>query len=168
MNDITMAFIVAVAVAFALYMQIQKMTKNIDQKEAMGEDVRDHQKQRSQINTKPALESSVSEEKVKQYKKFCDDIDVQIRELKQKALYDDMLKNSDDKDEFLAELSQISRQITFIQNMNSKKGKTEWESELFDVLERIENVVNKHLKNADAITDEVREALKESFAKLSE
>ncbi|CAD7287663.1 hypothetical protein LMG7974_00543 [Campylobacter majalis] len=162
MNEITIAFLISIAVAFALYSQIQKLTQNIDANEA-NQNNQGSQTQKAKILLTNA---EISDDQIAIYKSFCDEIDYQIRELKQKALYDDMLKSDDLKDEFLAELSQASRKLTFIQNMNSKKGISEWEAELFEILNMIEKSVQNALKNADVINDEIRSNLQASFSKL--
>lgn len=160
MSEINMAFFIAIAVAFALYMQIQKITQNIDANEAMNGN-----KDKNLRQNTPQI-AEISDDLTNAYKAFCDDIDIQIRELKQKALYDDMLKDESLKDEFLAELSQASRKLTFIQNMNTKKDASSWESELFEILHGIENSVDKSLKNSDKINYDLREALRESFTRI--
>lgn len=162
MNEITIAFLISIAVAFALYSQIQKLTQNIDANEA-NQNNQGSQTQKAKILLTNA---EISDDQIAIYKSFCDEIDYQIRELKQKALYDDMLKSDDLKDEFLAELSQASRKLTFIQNMNSKKSISEWEAELFEILNMIEKSVQNALKNADVINDEIRSNLQASFSKL--
>lgn len=60
------------------------------------------------------------------YPKFCDIIDEKIREFKS-LLKDDKLKvkDEDKKDEFLEKLSDLSRELTFIQTMNLSK-KRRW------------------------------------------
>ncbi|AQW81566.1 hypothetical protein [Campylobacter pinnipediorum] len=158
MNDITIAFLISIAVAFALYMQIQKMTQNIDMNEALNGDFKeDDEDKNSQL---------LSEDKTDKYKSFCDEIDKQIRDLRQKVKDNDLFISDDVKDEFMAELSQLSRKLTFIQNMNTKKDAKSWEKELFDILSSLENSIQKSLKNPDEINENIRENLKESFSKL--
>ncbi|AQW86364.1 hypothetical protein CPIN18020_1171 [Campylobacter pinnipediorum subsp. caledonicus] len=158
MNDITIAFLISIAVAFALYMQIQKMTQNIDMDEALNGNLKeDNKNKNSQL---------LSEDNTDKYKSFCDEIDEQIRDLRQKVKDNDLFISDDVKDEFMAELSQLSRKLTFIQNMNTKKDTKSWEKELFDILSSLENSVQKSLKNPDEINENIRENLKESFEKL--
>lgn len=156
MNEITMAFVICLAVGFALYMQITKMTQNIDKNEALKDE-----------NLEPKRQNLVliSNDKTQKYKEFCDEIDAQIRALRQLA-NDENLKDKSLKDEFLAELSQSSRKLTFIQNMNSKKDETTWESELFEILSSIEGSVERSLKDSQNINYKMRESLRESFARI--
>ncbi|AQW88017.1 hypothetical protein CPIN18021_1220 [Campylobacter pinnipediorum subsp. caledonicus] len=158
MNDITIAFLISIAVAFALYMQIQKMTQNIDMDEALNGNLKEDNKNKNS--------ELLSEDNTDKYKSFCDEIDEQIRDLRQKVKDNDLFISDDVKDEFMAELSQLSRKLTFIQNMNTKKDTKSWEKELFDILSSLENSVQKSLKNPDEINENIRENLKESFEKL--
>lgn len=156
MNEITMMFVICLAVAFVLYMQITKMTQNIDKNEALKDQILESKRQNLAV---------ISEEQTQKYKEFCDEIDAQIRTLRQMA-NDGFLNDESLKDEFLAELSQYSRKLTFIQNMNIKKDATTWESELFEILNGIENSVLHSLKNGEKINYDMRENLRQSFLKV--
>ena len=97
------------------------------------------------------------------YIKFCDIIDMQISNLR---LND--LKNEDEKDEFLNELANLSKELVFIQNMHStNKNAQIWEEKLFNFLSKIDGVIEKYLQNSDEISDNLKEKLMSEFKKLS-
>lgn len=146
MDNITLVFCVAIAVGFALYMQIQKLTKNIDANKAND----------SRVTAGGSDESQ-------KYKVFCELIDEQIRSLKILA---DSAAIDGKKDEFLESLSQISKKLTFIQTMNNSSSAQKWESELFSLLLDIENAVNLYLNDAESINTQMKERLKIGFSKL--
>lgn len=147
--------IIAVVAGVLLYLQIQKFTKRLDEEEA------EFGAPRSQIG---ALTLQNSSEK---YQKFCDSIDAHLRELKQHALYDKALKNEDTQEKFLEELSNISKKLTFVQTMNANtKDSGKWESELMEILGRIERLVDENFKEPKETNDKIRESLKEEFTRL--
>ena len=97
------------------------------------------------------------------YIKFCDIIDMQISNLR---LND--LKNEDEKDEFLNELANLSKELVFIQNMHStNKNAQIWEEKLFNFLSKIDGVIEKYLQNSTEICDNLKEKLMSEFKKLS-
>lgn len=97
------------------------------------------------------------------YIKFCDIIDMQISNLRLEEL-----KNSDEKDEFLSELANLSKELVFIQNMHStNKNAKVWEEKLFNFLSKIDGVIEKYLQNSDEICDNLKEKLMSEFKKLS-
>lgn len=97
------------------------------------------------------------------YIKFCDIIDMQISNLR---LND--LKNEDEKDEFLSELANLSKELVFIQNMHStNKNAKVWEEKLFNFLSKVDEVIAKYLQNSDEISDNLKEKLMSEFKKLS-
>ncbi len=155
MNQMEIYIIIAVVAGVLLYLQIQKFTKRLDEEEA------EFGAPRSQIG---ALTLQNSSEK---YQKFCDSIDAQLRELKQHALYDKALKNEDTQEKFLEELSNISKKLTFVQTMNANtKDSSKWESELMEILSRIERLVDENFKEPKETNDKIRESLKEEFTRL--
>ncbi|QCD45142.1 putative membrane protein [Campylobacter mucosalis] len=150
-DNISFAMFIACSVALALYMQIQRLTKNIDANEA---------------NEKPSntrYKISQQENKSAKYIAFCDIIDEKIRELR--AMADDMAIDGK-KDEFLENLSQISKKLTFVQTMNTNSDTTKWEAELFEILERIENLVSLNLKDGESINSKLRDSLRDEFKNL--
>ena len=97
------------------------------------------------------------------YIKFCDIIDMQISNLR---LND--LKNEDEKDEFLSELANLSKELVFIQNMHStNKNAKVWEEKLFNFLSKVDEVIAKYLQNSDEISDNLKDKLMSEFKKLS-
>lgn len=106
--------------------------------------------------------------KVDVYPKFCDIIDEKIREFKS-LLKDDKLKvkDEDKKDEFLEKLSDLSRELTFIQTMNlSKKDDGLWQKELFDFLSKLDELLLNFLEEGQKESEELREFLMNEFQRL--
>ena len=97
------------------------------------------------------------------YIKFCDIIDMQISNLRLNNL-----KNEDEKDEFLSELANLSKELVFIQNMHStNKNAKVWEEKLFNFLSKVDEVIAKYLQNSDEISDNLKDKLMSEFKKLS-
>ncbi|MGG7073385.1 hypothetical protein U5B43_03855 [Campylobacter sp. 9BO] len=148
MYNSTLMLLVVVAVGFALYMQIQKITQNIDANEALnGQNYGNFTEQ----------------DDIEKYKAFCDKIDQKIREFR--ALLDDELIEGK-KDGFLEKLSQISKKLIFIQTMNNNSSKEKWENELFLLLVQIEESINFGVKDAQNAIENMRNDLKQSFENL--
>ncbi|QKF92136.1 hypothetical protein [Campylobacter sp. CCUG 57310] len=150
MDIFTMTIVVSLAVAAIIYMQIQKITKNIDQNGTLA-------------NNSPENLRQIS---VQKYKDFCELINSELRELKNMALYDDMLKDVELKDSFLESLSEMSKKLTFIETMNTARNPDKWESELFEVLNRLDELVEANFKDGELVSDEIRDRLSAEFAKL--
>ena len=93
-------------------------------------------------------------------------INGELRELKMKALYDDSLKNEDLKEKFLESLSEMSKKLTFIETMNTARNPDKWESELFEVLSRLDDLVTENFKDGERAGDEIRQRLGAEFSKL--
>lgn len=102
------------------------------------------------------------------YPKFCDCIDDKIRTLKEEVQSGDLkLKNTENKDEFLEKLGDLSRELTFIQTMNlSKKNEQFWQGELFEFLKSLENLLLEFLEQGEEIGDRLREELMQAFENL--
>ncbi len=102
------------------------------------------------------------------YPKFCDLIDEKIREFKENVQNANLaLKNSDQKDEFLEKLGDLSRELTFIQTMNlSNKNDSIWQNELFSFLKELENLLLEYLEKGEEEADNLREFLMNEFEKL--
>lgn len=150
MDIFTMTIIVSLAVVAIIYMQIQKITQKIDESGLTA-------------NNSPENLKRISAEK---YKKFCDLINNELRELKNMALYDDMLKDAESKDKFLESLSEMSKKLTFIETMNTARDSDKWESELFEVLSKLDELVEANFKDGKRVSDEIRDRLGAEFAKL--
>ncbi|QKG29429.1 hypothetical protein [Campylobacter sp. RM16187] len=150
MDTFSMMIVVSLAVAIILYMQIQKITKNIDQNGTLA-------------NNSPENLRQIS---VQKYKEFCELINNELRELKNMALYDDMLKDAELKDGFLQSLSEMSKKLAFIETMNTARNPDKWESELFEVLTRLDELVEANFKDGERVSDEIRDRLGAEFSKL--
>ncbi|EAI3353465.1 hypothetical protein FX949_01835 [Campylobacter jejuni] len=102
------------------------------------------------------------------YPKFCDLIDEKIREFKENVQNANLaLKISDQKDEFLEKLGDLSRELTFIQTMNlSNKNDSIWQNELFSFLKELENLLLEYLEKGEEEAEILREFLMNEFEKL--
>lgn len=102
------------------------------------------------------------------YPKFCDLIDEKIRQFKENVQNTNLaLKNSDQKDEFLEKLGDLSRELTFIQTMNlSNKNDSIWQNELFSFLKELENLLLEYLEKGEEEAENLREFLMNEFEKL--
>ncbi|HEG2580972.1 TPA: hypothetical protein SCV07_000268 [Campylobacter lari] len=103
------------------------------------------------------------------YPEFCDLINEEIRNIKNNLLQNTFtLQNENHKDEFLENLSDMSRKLNHIQTMNlSKKNSALWEETLFDFLKELEKLNEQYLKNSDEINDSIRTSLQEKFSNLT-
>ncbi|BEK37449.1 hypothetical protein YN70_003225 [Campylobacter coli] len=138
-------YLLIAALSFLLlYFALKKLTLNIDEKALL-----------------EPIKSDI-------YPKFCDIIDEKIREFKDKVQNDTFtLKVQDKKDELLEKLGDLSRELTFIQTMNlSNKSDSVWQSELFDFLKELENLLLEYLENGEEEAENLREKLMNEFEKL--
>lgn len=138
-------YLLIAALSFlALYFAVKKLTLNIDE----------------QTLLEPI--------KMDVYPKFCDLIDGKIRQFKENVQNTNLaLKNSDQKDEFLEKLGDLSRELTFIQTMNlSNKNDSIWQNELFSFLKELENLLLEYLEKGEEEAENLREFLMNEFEKL--
>ncbi|HEC1671755.1 hypothetical protein E2O20_03215 [Campylobacter jejuni] len=138
-------YLLIAALSFlALYFAVKKLTLNIDE----------------QTLLEPI--------KMDVYPKFCDLIDEKIREFKENVQNTNLaLKNSDQKDEFLEKLGDLSRELTFIQTMNlSNKNDSIWQNKLFSFLKELENLLLEYLEKGEEEAENLREFLMNEFEKL--
>ncbi|EAV9957394.1 hypothetical protein FFZ82_03375, partial [Campylobacter jejuni] len=138
-------YLLIAALSFlALYFAVKKLTLNIDE----------------QTLLEPI--------KMDVYPKFCNLIDEKIREFKENVQNTNLaLKNSDQKDEFLEKLGDLSRELTFIQTMNlSNKNDSIWQNELFSFLKELENLLLEYLEKGEEEAENLREFLMNEFEKL--
>ncbi|ELP6346228.1 hypothetical protein QTU60_000389 [Campylobacter upsaliensis] len=128
----------------ALYFAVKKLTLNIDENKLL-----------------EPIKADI-------YPRFCDIIDEEIRALKEGVKSGEFeLLEDEKKEEFLEALGDLSRELTFIQTMNlSKKNDSIWQSELFDFLKELENLILRYLKNAEILSDTLREKLMNAFESL--
>ncbi|MDO5046310.1 hypothetical protein [Campylobacter sp.] len=150
MDIVTMTIVVSLAVGAILYMQIQKITKNIDENGTLA-------------NNSPENLKQISVDK---YKKFCELINNELRELKNMALYDDALKSKELKDNFLENLSEMSKKLAFIETMNANKDSQKWEAELFEILSKLDELIEANFKDGERVSDEIRDRLQNEFSKI--
>ncbi|EHN8503142.1 hypothetical protein OUR63_001223 [Campylobacter jejuni] len=138
-------YLLIAALSFlALYFAVKKLTLNIDE----------------QTLLEPI--------KMDVYPKFCYLIDEKIRQFKENVQNTNLaLKNSDQKDEFLEKLGDLSRELTFIQTMNlSNKNDSIWQNELFSFLKELENLLLEYLEKGEEEAENLREFLMNEFEKL--
>ncbi|EAJ2644831.1 hypothetical protein C6T09_01075 [Campylobacter jejuni] len=138
-------YLLIAALSFlALYFAVKKLTLNIDE------------------------QTLLELIKMDVYPKFCDLIDEKIREFKENVQNTNLaLKNSDQKDEFLEKLGDLSRELTFIQTMNlSNKNDSIWQNELFSFLKELENLLLEYLEKGEEEAENLREFLMNEFEKL--
>ncbi|ARQ97647.1 MAG: hypothetical protein MR376_07825 [Campylobacter lanienae] len=136
-NDLIIMALAVLIVGVILYKQINKVTQNIT------------------INDEnPNLA----------YSKFCSAIDDQIDILRQKALENQIL-NQDNKDEILENLSDFSKELVFIESLNSKES-DKWQEKLFGLLSRIDEFVEQNFINGKDIARDIKDNLKIEFDKL--
>ena len=98
------------------------------------------------------------------YSKFCSAIDDQIDILRQKAL-ENQIVNQDNKDEILENLSDFSKELVFIESLNSKES-DKWQEKLFGLLSRIDESVEQNFINGKDIARDIKDNLKIEFDKL--
>ena len=136
-NDLIIMALAVLIVGVILYKQINKVTQNIT------------------INDEnPNLA----------YSKFCSAIDDQIDILRQKAL-ENQIVNQDNKDEILENLSDFSKELVFIESLNSKES-DKWQEKLFGLLSRIDEFVKQNFINGKDIASDIKDNLKIEFDKL--
>ncbi|WP_096015938.1 hypothetical protein [Campylobacter lanienae] len=136
-NDLIIMALAVLIVGVILYKQINKVTQNIT------------------INDEnPNLA----------YSKFCSAIDDQIDILRQKAL-ENQIVNQDNKDEILENLSDFSKELVFIESLNSKES-AKWQEKLFGLLSRIDEFVEQNFINGKDIASDIKDNLKIEFDKL--
>ncbi|EGK8022475.1 TPA: hypothetical protein R1740_001047 [Campylobacter lari] len=117
------------------------------------------------------LDEQASLEPIKNdiYPEFCDLINEEIRNIKNNLLQDTFtLQNENHKDEFLENLSDMSRKLNHIQTMNlSKKNSALWEETLFEFLKEFEKLNEQYLNDSEKINDSIRTSLQEKFSNLT-
>ncbi len=103
------------------------------------------------------------------YSEFCDLINEEIRNIKNNLLQNAFtLQNENHKDEFLENLSNMSRKLNHIQTMNlSKKSNALWEDALFEFLKEFEKLNEQYLNDSEKINDSIRTSLQEKFSNLT-
>ncbi|NLY04004.1 MAG: hypothetical protein GXZ15_04105 [Campylobacter sp.] len=137
--DIGLMLIVTIVVGMLIYQEIQKQSQKLNEKE---------------------LNPDMS-----RYIKFCDSIDMEISNLRQNINLGDLsLKDSEQKSNFLEELSTLSKELVFLQNSHStNKNSTLWEEKLAEFLAKFEDIVTKYSNDSQEINDKIRKNLQAKF-----
>ena len=147
MNNITIYLLLAFFAALVLYLQIQKLTKKLDEEGA----VPAYQKAAQEV-----LENLNNAEK---YPKFCNVIQKKINALRQDMLFEDALNDAGDKGKALDTLEQIRDKVEAL----LKRENANWESKLVEILNEIDSFVKLNLKNGEDRAEELRDELKKEF-----
>lgn len=148
MEQFLQAIIIAIVVTMVMINQIKRITQRID---AKGES------QDSEIYAKFA---GIIQEKIRQIKLSIDP---------QKEPHDGIyqLKDEIEPSKVLEELSDMMRTLVFFETMNAKRRpKSAIESELFELLSKLDTLIVQNIKNGDALADALREELADSYARL--
>lgn len=128
---------IAAMVAIVMYIQINKLTKKID------EDPND---------------TSV-------YNKFCKAINNELMGFKEQFLNDESL-NLISKSEFDSKIDDFIKELKFIQTMNAnRKDSKIWENSLFTFLDKIDKFINTNTKNGEENADRLRNNLMLTYKK---
>ncbi|ASM34305.1 thioester dehydrase family protein [Campylobacter sputorum subsp. bubulus] len=128
---------IAAMVAIVMYIQINKLTKKID------EDPND---------------TSV-------YNKFCEAINNELMGFKEQFLNDESL-NLISKSEFDSKIDDFIKELKFIQTMNAnRKDSKIWENSLFTFLDKIDKFINTNTKNGEENADRLRNNLMLTYKK---
>lgn len=98
------------------------------------------------------------------YAKFCNAIDLQIDMLRQKALENE-ISLLDKKDQILESLSDFSKELVFIESLNSKDN-NQWQSKLFALLSRLDEFVQDYFNNGEELAKQIKENLRIEFNRL--
>ncbi|ABK82053.1 hypothetical protein Q4Y15_000441 [Campylobacter fetus] len=140
-QDIILIAIVVMIIAAILNSQINKLTKKIEKDE---------------------LNPNLS-----YYDSFCNAIDEKISWLRE-LVTDGNINDSASKDTCLEMLSNFSKELVFLQTMNTNtKDKAVWEEKLFNFLSKIDDFVISNLKDAENVSQKIKDDLKAEFDKLS-
>lgn len=128
---------IAAMVAIVMYIQINKLTKKIDE---------------DPNNT------SV-------YNKFCEAINNELMGFKEQFLNDESL-NLISKSEFDSKIDDFIKELKFIQTMNAnRKDSKIWENSLFTFLDKIDKFINTNTKNGEENADRLRNNLMLTYKK---
>jgi len=146
--------VVVVLVAFVLIRQIQHVTNNIDQKGV-------------KVFTK-------EKNNFEKYSKFSVEIQNHIREIKSDI---DSSKNKENptyilldknkEEESIELLSDFLRKLVFFETLLAKnKASSEIESDLFEVLSKLDDFIRKNIKDGEILADSLRDKLYEVYHRM--
>ncbi|MBE0495674.1 MAG: hypothetical protein IBX45_04640 [Campylobacterales bacterium] len=148
MQDFLPAIVVAMAVGFIMIKQIGKITQRLDAKgDSTGTQVY-------------ATFAGIVQERIRAIKK---DIDTSKETLEPRYI----LKEGENEEKALEELSDMIRKLVFFETMGSKRDSRERvEGEMFAVLSELDSFVSQAVENGEALADELREELFSVYEKL--
>ena len=147
MEHLLPVIVVSLIVAFFMYKNINKITANID---------------------------NFEDKSYELYAKYARIVESYIKELqnnieKNSVLSDEKYKLKEDIDAKVIEeeLSSLIRKLAFFETLQAKqKKKKELESEFFEVLSSLDDLIHKSFKNGEELADEIRDNLHEEYIKL--
>ncbi|CZE50044.1 hypothetical protein [Campylobacter geochelonis] len=139
MFNIGAMFIAALIVGFIVYLQIQKVSKKLDE-----------------VEQNPDMS---------RYLNLCDFIVLEIDELERGLTLGDVtLKDSKLKSEFELGVDSLKNEILYIKDTyQSNQNSSVWEEKLFSFLSKFEEFVSRYLENSEAINDDIRSRLQRQF-----
>lgn len=147
-SEVILAIVVLCVVAYFVYQQINRVTNNIDRKE---------------IVEKPKLFadfSAIIQEKIREIR-----LDIDSNKTSSNAKF--ILNNEMELSSSLELLSDLIRQLVFLETMNGKnQNPKEIEAKLFEVLTELDNFINKKITNGSVLADETRDELFDKFENL--
>lgn len=149
-DQVIPAIIALCVVVYFMYQQINKLTNKIDTEENID---------------KPKLYadfSAIIQQKIREIRL---DIDSSKTSLNAKFV----LNNESELSSSLEVLSDLIRQLVFLETMSGKsQNPKDTESKLFEVLNELDNFINKKITNGEVLADEIREELLEKYKNLQE
>lgn len=157
MSNVTLVFLVVVAVGFALYFQIQRLTQNIDQNSEDNAHGRDFNSRHSSPNN-----ALLTHDNKRRYKDFCEVVDEKIRYLRNVA------KNGCKdglQEPFLATLSELSHRLVLLEA--AELNNEQYEEQLFEILSKLEDAVDESLIDAEAINTQIKDELRVAFDRFN-
>jgi len=149
MEHLVSALVVLSIVAFFMYKNIDKITSKMN---------------------------NFEDKSYELYAKYARIVEGYIKELqnnieKNSVLSDEKYKllDSVDAKELEEKLSSLIRKLAFFETLQAKqKKKKELESDFFEVLSGLDDLVHKNFKNGDKLADEIRDNLHDEYIKLKE
>ena len=147
MEHLVPALVVVAIVAFFMYKNINKITSNID---------------------------TLEDKSYELYAKYARIVERYIKELQETAEKNSILEdkkyklNKDIKiDELTEEFSSLIRRLAFFETLQAKqKTRKELESDFFEVLSTLDNIIQKSFESGDKLADDIRDKLHEEYIKL--
>ncbi len=126
----------ALAVAAMLYLNVQKITRRIDE--------------------------STANPDFSYYGEFCEEIVKKLEELKMNEPAEG--KSAEENNEFLSGLVRELRYIESM-NANAKSAEI-WESKLFTILDRLDRYLSENFLNGEKVANAVRDELQSKFGEI--